>query len=79
MASVERQNLIHRPASVSSNSDEIEIDDSAADIMASVREQEQQFALLTQEIENERRTVAQQLNHDQNNDMVGGLKLHMML
>ena len=72
MAAVERQNLIHHDSSLSSDREDMEIDgESAASIMESVREQEQQFAILTKEIENERRTVAKQLNHDRLNDMVG--------
>ena len=72
MAAVERQNLIHHDSSLSSDREDMDIDgESAASIMESVREQEQQFAILTKEIENERRTVAKQLNHDRLNDVVG--------
>lgn len=58
--------LHHDDHSLSSSNDE----DSTDSIMATVREQEEQFALLTKEIENERKTVAEQLNHDRINDMV---------
>jgi len=71
MATIESRNLIHHDGSLSSDSEDMDIDgESAASIMESVREQEQQFAILTKEIENERRTVAKQLNHDRLNDMV---------
>ncbi|CAK8672686.1 catenin delta-1-like isoform X2 [Clavelina lepadiformis] len=70
MAAVDRRNLLHRDGSISSHSDEMPMEeDSAASILQSVREQEQQFAQLTKEIENERRTVADQLNNGKYNDM----------
>ena len=72
MASIESRNLIHHDSSLSSDNEDLDVDgESAASIMESVREQEQQFAILTKEIENERRTVAKQLNHDRLNNMVG--------
>jgi len=62
---------MQRDESLSENSEEID-EDSHASILASVREQEHQFAQLTKEIEKERQTVARQLNHDSyGNDMVG--------
>nr|CAB3234375.1 catenin delta-1 [Phallusia mammillata] len=63
---VESRHLIQSEGSVSDNSEDLGMDeDSHASILASVREQEHQFAQLTKEIEKERKTVAQQLNHDQ--------------
>ena len=76
MATTESFNLIHHDGSLSSINDENLIDEDSTDsIMATVRAQEQQFALLTKEIENERKNVAQQLNHDHINDMVCYVKV----
>uniref|UniRef100_H2ZMU7 Uncharacterized protein n=1 Tax=Ciona savignyi TaxID=51511 RepID=H2ZMU7_CIOSA len=72
-ASLDTRNLLHRNGSLSESSEEQGMDeDSAASILASVREQEDQFARLTKEIEQERRTVANQLNpehYGSENDM----------
>jgi len=66
MAAIETHNYPHQSSVTLSSSDEID-DESAESLLASVREQEQQFALLSKEIEEERRSVEKQLH---NNKMV---------
>ena len=62
MTAIEPRNYNHQNDISLSSGDDVD-DESAESLLASVREQEQQFALLTKEIEEERKTVVKQLNN----------------
>ena len=54
-------NYLHQSSVTLSSSDGMDEEESAESLLASVKEQEQQFALLSKEIEEERKSVAKQL------------------
>ena len=65
MSDIRRCNIYQQDFLVQTNSDYEPVnEESTQSLQASVRKQQVQFALLTKEIDNERKTCAQQLNNN---------------